>query len=75
MLIDGFLADVIVMPFDRSCAETYGKIAYDLATRGIRIGDLDALIAAHALTLDLTLVTNNLKHFNRVRGLSVENWL
>lgn len=75
LLIDGFLADFTVMPFDRSCAETYGNIADDLATRGVGIGDLDTLIAAHALTLDLTLVTNNLKHFTRVRGLKVESWL
>lgn len=75
LLIDGFLADISVLPFDRSCAETYGKIAHDLSSRGIGIGDFDLLIAAHALTLDLTLVTNNLKHFSRVRGLNVESWL
>lgn len=63
------------MPFDEACAAEYGAIASELAARGALIGDFDVLIAAHAITLELTLVTNNVKHFNRVRGLNVENWL
>ncbi|HYR29792.1 MAG TPA: PIN domain-containing protein [Thermoanaerobaculia bacterium] len=74
-LIDDFIADIAVMPFDASCAEMYGKIALDLAERGTPIGELDALIAAHALALNVTLVTNNTRHFSRVRGLRLENWL
>lgn len=74
-LIDGFLADLEIVPFDSRCAEVYGKLAGELALQGTPIGDFDALIAAHALTLDVTLVTNNIKHFTRVRGLRVENWL
>jgi tRNA(fMet)-specific endonuclease VapC len=49
--------------------------AHDLTSRGLPIGNFDVLIAAHALTLGLTLVTNNVGHFHGVRGLRVENWL
>jgi tRNA(fMet)-specific endonuclease VapC len=66
--------DVLVMPFDQRCAVHYARIANDLAARGEPIGALDTMIAAHALTLDLTLVTNNVRHFTRVQNLKVENW-
>ena len=62
------------MPLNESCTKVYGAIASELTRRGIPIGDLDAVIAAHALTIDATLVTNNVKHFARVPGLRVENW-
>jgi tRNA(fMet)-specific endonuclease VapC len=62
------------MPFDEECAVRYASVASDLAVRGERIGELDPMIAAHAMTLDLTLVTNNLRHFSRVQDLKVENW-
>jgi tRNA(fMet)-specific endonuclease VapC len=74
-LIDAFIGDVGVMPFDAACAGTFGAIASVLADRGSPIGELDTLIAAHARSLGLTLVTNNVRHFNRVAGLKVENWL
>jgi tRNA(fMet)-specific endonuclease VapC len=45
-----------------------------LAAQGAPIGQFDTLIAAHALALELTLVTNNTKHFRRVRGLNLANW-
>lgn len=66
---------ITVVAFDASCATEYSRIASDLAFRGTPIGTMDSLIAAHALTLGLTLVTNNVKHFSRVPGLRVENWL
>jgi tRNA(fMet)-specific endonuclease VapC len=75
VLIDVFLRDVAVLPFDEECANRYAEVASDLARRGTPIGEFDTLIAAHALTFDLILVTNNVKHFRRVRGLEVENWL
>jgi tRNA(fMet)-specific endonuclease VapC len=74
-LIDAFISNVAVMPFDDACATQFGVIAGDLAERGSPIGELDALIAAHAMALDLTLVTNNTKHFARVAGLDLDNWL
>jgi tRNA(fMet)-specific endonuclease VapC len=73
--IDTFIVEVAVLPFDETCATAYGIIASELAERGSLIGDSDTLIAAHAMALDLTLVTNNVKHFARVKGLRVENWL
>jgi len=73
-LIDAFTNNIAVMPFDDSCAATFGRIAAGLAARGAPIGEFDVLIAAHAIVLDATLVTNNTKHFARVRGLRIENW-
>lgn len=74
-LIDAFTANVAVMPFDESCAFHFGRVANELAERGSPIGEYDALIAAHAIALEVTLVTNNIRHFDRVAGLAVENWL
>jgi tRNA(fMet)-specific endonuclease VapC len=74
-LIDVFTATVAVVPFDDGCAAHYGTIASELARRGTPIGALDVLVAAHAMAIGATLVTNNVKHFSRVRGLDVENWL
>jgi tRNA(fMet)-specific endonuclease VapC len=70
-----FVGRIQVMSFDEACAFHYARIASDLAERGERIGELDTMIAAHALTLDLTLVTNNTRHFTRVQNLRVENWV
>src|SRR5207244_2553320 len=66
--ITALLSNLSVMPFDDACAVTFGRIASKLAETGSPIGDLDALIAAHAITLHITLVTNNAKHFARVPG-------
>ena len=74
-LIDAFTSNVAVMPFDDECAARFGEIAGELAAGGVPIGHFDALIAAHAISLEVTLVTNNTKHFSRVRGLNVVNWL
>jgi tRNA(fMet)-specific endonuclease VapC len=74
-LIDAFIANVAVVSFDEACADHFGRIASELAALGVPIGEFDTLIAAHAIALELTLVTNNIKHFARVNGLSVENWV
>jgi tRNA(fMet)-specific endonuclease VapC len=74
-LIDAFVSNVAVLPFDEDCAGRFGKLASDLVSRGAPIGDYDTLIAAHAMQLGLTLVTNNVKHFDRVAGLNTANWL
>ncbi len=74
-LIDAFIGNVAAVPFDEACATEFGLIGSELAERGSPIGEFDALIAAHAITLGLTLVTNNVKHFRRVRRLRVQNWL
>lgn len=74
-LVDSFIGNIAVMPFDEACAAEFGVIASELADRGSPIGEFDALIAAHAMSLGVTLVTNNLKHFHRIRNLRVENWI
>ena len=72
--IDQFVRYVPVAPFDRHAADQFGPISSHLFTRGIRVGDVDTLIAAHAITLGCTLVTHNLKHFERIPGLKIEDW-
>lgn len=57
------------------CPPPYGRIRHELETKGVSIGSLDLLIAAHALALDATLVSNNLAQFSRVTGLKTANWL
>ena len=64
-----------VRPFDRQAALFYGSVRSSLEKRGEVIGGNDLLVAAHALSLDWTLVTNNEKEFRRVEGLRVENWV
>ena len=74
-LIDTFAATVEVMPVDRAAADQFGRVATTLSKRGEPIGTFDTLIAAHALSLGVTLVTNNAKHFRRVAGLKTANWV
>jgi tRNA(fMet)-specific endonuclease VapC len=52
----------------------YGRLRAELSRKGRPIGPLDTLIAAHALSLGVTLITSNIKEFRRVRGLRVEDW-
>ena len=68
-----FCAPLAIMPFDDRAAETYGRVRAALERAGTPIGPLDTLIAAHALTLDLTLITRNEHEFRRVEGLRIEN--
>ncbi len=70
-----FLASFEVVPFDDRAALAYGPLRAHLQVRGTPIGPLDALIAAHALSLGTTVVTNNVREFSRVPNLVVENWL
>ncbi len=74
-LIEAFVGDVAVVPFDYEAAARFGKVAAALMSKGTPIGALDTMIAAHALQLDLTLVTHNTKHFKRVRGLKIADWV
>jgi len=73
--VEEFLYPLEVLPYDQIAAESYGMIRYLLEERGNPIGPLDMLIAAHALSRNLIVVTNNEKEFKRVNGLKVENWL
>lgn len=74
-LIDTFLSSITVAPFDEECGAQFGVLANKLADRGEPIGEADTYIAAHAMTIKVVLVTNNVKHFEKVAGLKVENWL
>ncbi len=71
----------VLLPFDIfaydgvACPPHYGRIRHQLETAGAIIGSMDLLIAAHALALDATLVSNNVAHFSRVEGLKIVNWL
>ena len=64
-----------VLPWDRTAADAFASLQARLLRAGRPIGNNDAMIAAHALTLDRVLVTNNERHFSRVPGLPVENWV
>ena len=74
-LIDTFADSVAVADFDRAAADRFGGLGALLARRDAPIGTIDTLIAAQALALGLTLVTNNERHFTRVPGLMIETWL
>jgi len=64
-----------IQSFDDLAAVEYGIIRADLKKRGKIIGQLDMLIAAHAKSRNLTLVTNNTGEFERIEGLTLDNWL
>ena len=72
--LDQFLVSLVVAEFGINEAQAYGLLRADLEKRGMLIGPLDMLIAAHAITLGATLVTNNTREFKRVKGLSIEDW-
>lgn len=63
-----------VEPLDFGAAEHYGRLRAELEREGRPIGAYDLLIAAHALSLGLTIVTSNVREFGRIKGLRVENW-
>jgi tRNA(fMet)-specific endonuclease VapC len=69
-----FLAILDILPFDDNAAAEYGKICAVLKRSGTPIGIMDMLIAAHAKAQRLTVVTNNVREFERVQGLTIENW-
>jgi tRNA(fMet)-specific endonuclease VapC len=69
-----FLEYAEVLPFPDEASSHYARIRADLKNRGAMIGANDLLIAAHACSMGLILVTNNTQEFGRVRGLSIENW-
>jgi tRNA(fMet)-specific endonuclease VapC len=73
--IERALESLAIMPFELAAARAYGQVRTALQRRGTPIGPLDMLIAAHAISLDVPLVTNNVREFRRVPGLRIENWL
>lgn len=72
--LDVLLDEIAVLDFDTEAARVYGRVRQRLESRGEIIGPYDMMIAAHALSLGLTLVTDNVREFRRVRALEVDNW-
>ena len=72
--LDKFLMPLEILPYDENAAKGYGTIRAHLESKGTPIGPMDLMIAAHALALNLTVVTNNVREFRRIPGLKVEDW-
>jgi tRNA(fMet)-specific endonuclease VapC len=72
--LEMFLAPLSILPFDEAAVWTYADLRAALERKGSPIGSLDTLIAAHALSLGATLVTNNTREFAKVPGLLLDNW-
>lgn len=75
LAVDEFLRYVRVLAWDDEAAEHYAEIRFALETAGTPIGNLDTMIAAHARSCRVAVVTNNERHFRKVTGLRVDNWL
>ena len=73
--VEAFTSRWDVVAFDSLAADAYADILSELEERGLPIGNLDVLIAACARAAGAVLVTNNQKHFSRVTGLGIENWV
>lgn len=74
LALANFLAPIIILPFTDRATAFYGYIRADLEKRSQVIGSYDLLIAAHALSEDIILVTNNTKEFSRISNLTIKNW-
>ena len=72
--LERFLADLTIANFDRAAARAYAEVRLALERAGTPIGSEDTLIAAHAISLGLTVITHNTREFTRVKGLKVEDW-
>lgn len=73
--LNQFLLPLEIIAFDNNATEVYGKIRAELERKGQVIGGMDMLIAAQAISLGVTLVTNNRNEFSRIPDLVTENWL
>ena len=73
--LDEFLLPLTILPFHgKNMVVYYGEIRAFLESKGKTIGPLDTLIAAHALSLELTVISSNIKEFSRIPNLKCENW-
>jgi len=73
--VKAFRSQVALVDFDEKSAEKYAEIRVSLRRRGLTTGETDALIAAVALAHEATVVTHNVKHFESIEGLAVEDWV
>jgi tRNA(fMet)-specific endonuclease VapC len=72
--VERFFIGVLTFPWDEVAADEFAEVRADLERIGTPIGIMDTMIAAHAKSINATLVTNNVKHFRLVNGLKIENW-
>jgi tRNA(fMet)-specific endonuclease VapC len=75
LAISLFLSPITILDFDDKAAGEYGRVRAALERKGTPIGPLDMLIAGHAKSEGLILVTNNTREFKRVNGLALEDWV
>lgn len=75
MALAQFIAPLEIISYDEYAASIYGRIRSDLEKKGKPVGAFDLLIAAHALSRNAVLVTNNEKEFNKITGLIIQNWI
>lgn len=69
-----FLSKIAILDFDSEAADEYGKLRADLERKGTPIGPMDMLIAGHAKSEQLIVVTNNTREFKRISGLEIQDW-
>lgn len=70
-----FIAPLVILPYGDEAAQYYGELRAYIEKQGTPIGSLDMLIAAHALSIACTIVTNNEKEFIRIPNLKIDNWV
>lgn len=73
--IDDFASRITILPWDENAADHYGDIRAMLEKKGTPIGAMDMMIAAHARSIGAVLVSNDVSHFDKVRGLRIANWV
>ena len=73
--LEGFAARLEILPFDEQASRQFGQVKAELEQQGNKIGSYDTMIAGHARSQGLIIVTNNVREFTRVEGLRVENWI
>lgn len=74
-LEESLLPNLPVLPFDSAAARHYGEVRAELERHGMGLGDADLRIGCIALARGFTMVTGNVRHFQRIPGLTVENWI
>lgn len=74
-VIEAFVTRINILPWDQAAARAWASTRYSLEKAGQPIGNLDTMIAAHALSHQLIVVTNNTRHFSKIEGLVIENWV
>ncbi|MCV6608604.1 MAG: PIN domain-containing protein, partial [Campylobacterales bacterium] len=74
-ILESFLQPFDIVDYDSNASIEYGKIRADLEKQGKVIGSLDMMIAGHGKSIRATLITNNVREFERVKGLDIENWV